>query len=103
MNNERTITERLIYQELDSLSDKVGQLREDHEYAKEDHRQQVDDLGRFIRTALAECGIVLPHRPVIHRVSATGATVNFSVSSPTVSVGRNRSLKARFRRWMQST
>ena len=50
----------------------MSQLREDHEHAKVELRQEVVDLEGFIRTSLAERGIVLPPRPVILHVSATG-------------------------------
>ena len=103
MNDDRTTTERIVDQKVDHLSDKVSQLRVDHKYAEEDHRQQVDDLEKFIRAALAELDIVLPRRPPIVTGIATGSTIHFSVSNAVgVSVSRNGSWKARFRSWMRS-
>ena len=102
MNYERATTEHLVDQNVYHLSDQVSQLREDHEHAKVELRREVVDLEGFIRTSLAECGIVLPPRPVMHRVDATGASSGIAVPEPTVSVCRNRSLKGRLRRWSQS-
>ena len=102
MNYERATTEHLVDQNVYHLSDQVSQLREDHEHAKVELRREVVDLEGFIRTSLAECGIVLPPRPVMHRVDATGASSGIAVPEPTVTVCRNRSWKARLRGWMRS-
>ena len=101
MNEDRDTTERLVGEKVDHLSEELSRLRKDLQYADEDLRLQVDDLEEFIRNGLAENNIALRPRPVIRRGRGTAIEAHFSLGDGTgVSVTRNRSLKARLRRWM---
>ena len=92
MNNDRSATERLVYEKFDHLSDRVSQLNEDLVYKTDYLQQEVDDLEDFIRTKLADYDIVIPPRPAIHRVDASGVFHHWQVGQVGkeggVSVGR---------------
>ena len=102
MNHDSASMEHFVDDRVNHLSKTVTELREDLEHSKVEFQQEVNNLESFLRTSLAERGIVLPPRPVILSVDAAGAAVHVTMSEPTLTVGRNMSLKGRLRRGIQS-